>query len=53
MVMIRVRIWRISRQGRTLWVSGVFSSEEKALEWATRKVVKLIQKGYLASIQVG
>ena len=49
---VKVRIWKISGQGRTLWTSAEFSSEEKALEWATRKVVELIRRGYLASIQV-
>ncbi len=49
---VKVRVWRISKQGRTLWASAEFSSEEKALEWATKKVVQLMQRGYLASIQV-
>ena len=49
---VKVRVWRISKQGRTLWASAEFSSEEKALEWATKKVVQLMQRGYLASVQV-
>ena len=49
---VKVRVWRISKQGRTLFASAEFSSEEKALEWATRKVVQLIRRGYLASVQV-
>ena len=49
---MRVIVWRITKQGRTLWASAEFSSEEKALRWATKKVVELMQRGYLASVQV-
>ena len=49
---VKVRVWRISKQGKTLWASAEFSSEEKALEWATRKVVQLMKRGCLASVQV-
>jgi len=50
--MVRVTIWRISRQGKTLWASAEFSSEEKALEWASQVVAELMKRGYLAKIRV-
>ena len=50
--MVKVRIWRITEQGRTLWAMAQFSSEEKALEWATQRVIELMKRGYLASVQV-
>ena len=49
---VKVKIWRISEQGRTLWASAEFSSEEKALKWAAEQIVRLMKRGYLASIQV-
>jgi len=51
--MVKVRIFRISKQGRTLWATAEFSSEGKALEWATRRIAELMSKGYLASVRLG
>ena len=49
---MKVIVWRITKQGRTLWASARFSSQEKALEWATQKVIQLMKRGYLAGIQI-
>lgn len=49
---VNVRIWRISKQGRTLWATAEFSSKERALEWASRRIAELFKRGYLASAEV-
>ena len=49
---VKVRIWRISKQGRTLFASAEFSSEDKALEWAAKLVARLMKRGCLASVQL-
>jgi len=49
---IKVRIWRISGQGKTLYATAEFSSREKALEWAVNRLSELFKRGSLGSIQI-
>jgi len=50
--MVKVRIWRISKQGRTLWATAQMGSEEQALAWAVERLLELLKRGFLGSIQI-
>ena len=50
--MVEVKVWRVTKEGKTLWAKARFSSEAKALEWATQRVVELLKRGFLAGIQI-
>ena len=49
--MVKVKIWRISDRGKTVWAIAEFPSRERAIKWATDKICGLMRMGYLAIIQ--